>query len=474
MSAFGEEIPGPSGRFLVGNTWDYERDRDGFLEACRRRYGDVFRFGQHTIVVSDPELIQQVLAETNSTYILAAKPDQDRDTAVHDTASWMQGRHRIGRGLGQALLAAHAQRLDQALQECFGALAAREFSVLETAQEISCRASAEFCLHEGAQAAAELTAAFNRLALVDMAGAQRWTRRLPTVFTPRRRRLATVERACLDLLGAQLQNRAAQQPAQEPRDLLDVMVDPRNGPPLDVKHGARMLKTILAAARGIPGTALAWIIRELGSNAELRAEVRAEADALEDAVATGLVHRLPFTHAAVQEILRVHPPVWLLGRVAAEPTQLAQWAVRPGERVLFSPHQLHHDPRWWREPEQLDPRRWLENERPYSHRCAYLPFGGGPRVCLGTRLGLLQLTLSAARLARDYDIELIAPDRRAPVHAVLRAPAGLHARLTPRAAATADPSTTTGTAAQDVPRSGRSGRGPGEEPAEGVAHGSPT
>jgi hypothetical protein len=82
----------------VGNTWDYERDRDGFLEYCRQHYGDVFRFGPHDIVVCDPALIHRVLAETNTNYVLAMKPDQDRDSAVHHTMSWMQGRHRIGRG----------------------------------------------------------------------------------------------------------------------------------------------------------------------------------------------------------------------------------------------------------------------------------------------------------------------------------------------------------------------------------------
>lgn len=416
----------------MGNTWDYERDRDGFLRDCQKRYGDVFRFGARTIVVCDPELIQHVLSETNTTYILAMKPDQDRDSAVHDATSWMQGRRRVGRGLGQTLLAAHAQRLDRALRECFDALVGREFSVLEAAQDISCRASVEFCLHEGAEPAAELTAAFNRLALVDMAGAGRWARWLPSSLTPRRRRLAEVERACLDLLGAQLRDRMAQQHTGEPRDLLDVMVDPHNGPPLNVEHGARMLKTILSAARGIPGTALAWIIRELGCDPELRTAVRAETGALEQAVATGQVHQLPHTHAAVREILRVHPPVWLLGRVAAKATRLASWAVRPGDRVMFSPHQLHHDPRWWHEPERMQPQRWLADRRPHTHQYAYLPFGGGPRVCLGTRLGLLQLTLAAARLARDYDIVLTELDHQAPSHAVLRAPAGLRARLVPR------------------------------------------
>jgi unspecific monooxygenase len=331
--------------------------------------------------------------------------------------------------MGQALITAHAQRVDRALATHFAVLAGTEFSLLETAQEICCRVSVDFCLHEGAHRAAPVAAEFNRLALVDMAGAGRWFRWFPA--SPRRR-LADVERACIDLLRDQVSSRVAERYAGTPRDLLDVMVDQRSGPPLTPEHGARMLKTILAAARGIPGAAFAWIIRELSRNAVICDEIRAESAALSDAVKMGDVHRLPYTHAVVQELLRIHPPIWLLGRVAVRPTRLAQWTISPGERVVFSLHQIHHDPRWWTEPQQTDPQRWLGDQRPHRHRYAYLPFGGGPRVCLGARLGMLQLTLATARLARDYDIDMINDGRAVAQHSVLRAPVGLRARLVAR------------------------------------------
>src|SRR4051794_35036825 len=107
-------IPGTRGRRLLGNTYDYERDRPGFLSECQRKYGDVFRFERNVIVVTDPELVHKVLAGTNTTFSHPSRLDESSDHTARQMAEWMRARGRSGRALGLSMLTAHAARLDRA------------------------------------------------------------------------------------------------------------------------------------------------------------------------------------------------------------------------------------------------------------------------------------------------------------------------------------------------------------------------
>lgn len=92
---------------------------------------------------------------------------------------------------------------------------------------------------------------------------------------------------------------------------------------------------------------------------------------------------------------------------------------------------LHRDPRWWPEPDRFDPDRWLPGRSPHR-RHAYLPFGAGPRVCLGTQLGMTQLSLATCWLVQNFTIRLPAAGARAvPDFRGLLAPRGLTAAFEP-------------------------------------------
>ncbi|MFD4460153.1 cytochrome P450 [Nocardia sp. NPDC058480] len=324
------------------------------------------------------------------------------------------------------MLAAHTPRIDQAVALQLSESTGRQFPLLDTAQDICGRVAAAYCVATSdAGQAARLTATFSQLTLADMAGVGSLSAKTARHHT----RLHEAEQACLDLLAELLRERRVQSYTGSPRDLIDVLTTTRPDQPVSVEYGARVLKTILTAARGIPGAALAWIIAEIADNHLLRDRIRSESAQLAQVVASGDPHHMPYTHAAVKEILRVHPPIWLLGRITAHTTHLDRWTITAGERVLASPYLIHHDPRWWTEPHHFAPERWLHTAAAHTHRHAYLPFGGGPRACLGSRLGLLQLTITAAHLARDYDIELIDHDHTDTQHSVLRAPRIRAARL---------------------------------------------
>jgi unspecific monooxygenase len=221
-------------------------------------------------------------------------------------------------------------------------------------------------------------------------------------------------------------------PADEPRDLLDVLLSP-SGPQLADDVVIRTLEAVLRASHGVPGATLTWALRELAADPCLVDRIRAEAGRIDTALTSTAVEPsdLPYTEALVKELLRVYPPTWLMGRTVLRPARLGEWQFPAGHQVMFSPYLSHRDPRWWPEPDRFRPERWLEANRPYQGQ-AYYPFGAGPRICLGNQVGMLQLTLAIARLADRYEVLSGNLDQAKPDPRALLVPKGLRIRLVPR------------------------------------------
>ncbi|EME55846.1 cytochrome P450 [Amycolatopsis decaplanina] len=411
----------------MGNHYDYERDRPGFLRDCQRRYGDVFRFGPNAVVLADPELIHQILSDTGTAFTMATRPGQDVTELIEDEHIWMQARRRSAQSLGRRVLSAHGARLRRTFAAGFAAVAGQTIDVPKAAQELCGRAAVDFCLHDAAESVAPAAAMLNRLALADI---ERPRRASGWLHLPWQRRLRASDRDTLEMLTRTVLARQSHPQPATPRDMLDVLLAPGNRRPMTTREIARLLRLVLSASHGVPGAALSWIVHELSARPPILTDVRAESGALPELVDTANSRLMPFTRAVVLEVLRLRPPTWLLGRTAAQPTMLGRWALRPGERVLFSPYLVHRDPRWWKRPDEFNPHRWLAADPPHTAR-AYFPFGAGPRVCLGAQLGLLQLMIATAQLAAGYDLEPVDATEMVPHFGALLVPVGLQARLRP-------------------------------------------
>ena len=115
------------------------------------------------------------------------------------------------------------------------------------------------------------------------------------------------------------------------------------------------------------------------------------------------VEHYPFLHfltAVTKEALRLYPPVWSLGRIATKDSALGSLPIAKGTDVWLCLHRLHRDPRWYPEPEQFYPERWLGNEA--QRRFTYAPFGIGPRVCIGQHFAMAETVLGLASMLRQF------------------------------------------------------------------------
>lgn len=123
----------------------------------------------------------------------------------------------------------------------------------------------------------------------------------------------------------------------------------------------------------------------------------------------------------ISEALRLYPPACYLTRDALQSDNISGIPISAGDTIGLSPYLLHRHPEFWPKPEKFDPQRFLTNRTATHPRSAYLPFGGGRRICLGASLAQLELTLVLAVLSRFVRVDLVPA---APVRA--RADVTLH------------------------------------------------
>ncbi|WP_094220579.1 cytochrome P450 [Streptomyces diastatochromogenes] len=188
-------------------------------------------------------------------------------------------------------------------------------------------------------------------------------------------------------------------------DVLGQMLRPssRYGP-LPEEAVLDTLPGITVATFETPTRAAGWVLLHLARYPQAADRVAAEAAALlpADPAATTSAHldSLRYTQAVVREVLRLHPPSWLLTRRATRQTQLADYTVDAGSTVLVCLYTAHRDAREHSEPDRFQPERWLDDPGPSAEPGIFLPFGTGPHACEGAALAMAMLTLLTAQTAR--------------------------------------------------------------------------
>jgi cytochrome P450 len=151
------------------------------------------------------------------------------------------------------------------------------------------------------------------------------------------------------------------------------------------------------------------------------------------------VDALPWTQAVVNETMRLYPPAWTVERDAVEDDNIAGVRVAAGDTVAISPYLLHRNPEFWPNPQGFDPRRFQPDSASIRPRYAFMPFGGGRRICVGAGLAQLEATLALAVLAQTATVDLlptVALRARADVTLHPRGP--VLATVTPRGPQTGD------------------------------------
>jgi cytochrome P450 len=193
-----------------------------------------------------------------------------------------------------------------------------------------------------------------------------------------------------------------------PRDLFDLMGaarDPETGAAFTDEQLGDEVATMILAGHETTATALFWALYLLALDPETQQELAAE---VQGATVNGAleIERLKFTRAVVDETMRLYPPAFLIARAAEGPDTIAGMAVARNDIVLIAPWLLHRHEKLWQDPNAFMPRRFMPGAPP-PDRYAYLPFGVGPRICVGAHFALAETVLALAKIVGAFRVELI-------------------------------------------------------------------
>jgi cytochrome P450 len=193
-------------------------------------------------------------------------------------------------------------------------------------------------------------------------------------------------------------------------DLLNLLLGARDEHgPLPLKRVRDEVTTFMLAGHETTANALSWMWYLLALNPAARDRMLEEVDTVLAGRRPTVddLPRLQWTTACFQEAMRMFPPAWSIPRTAIEEDRLGGRRIPRGATVIIPIHALHHDERFWPDPETFDPSRFLPEQVKGRHRSAYLPFGGGKRVCIGTSFALMETALITAMMSQSFVYELV-------------------------------------------------------------------
>jgi cytochrome P450 len=174
------------------------------------------------------------------------------------------------------------------------------------------------------------------------------------------------------------------------------------------------LVTLLLAGHETTASTVGWTLDLVSKHPEVRDRLHEEAVAVygdrrpsyED------LNNLRYTHMVLQEAMRLRPPVWILPRRALAEDEVGGYHVPAGAEVLICPYTLHRHPRYWPEPDSFTPERFDPDVPVDRPRYAHIPFGAGPRFCVGNHLGMMEATFIISTVMRDLRLSRV-PGREA-------------------------------------------------------------
>ena len=377
--------------------------------------------GRSSFTLSDPDAIRRVLVDNQANYARTAgsvrilRPILGDGVLISEGASWRHQRRTLAPAFTPKAIDGLVPLIDRAIGDALidlDAEAARGpvalFPALHRlALEIAGRSMFSVAMDRHGDALrrfiAEYSERLGRPHLLDILMPPTW--RAPLDF-PR----ARFRKRWTPFLGEIIAARAADATPHTNRDLLDLLMaakNPESGAAFTYAEVRDQVATMILAGHETTAVLLFWAAYLLALAPALQEQVAQEARDADLTAPAGCAQdgRLPLTRAVIDETMRLYPPAFVIVRRALEADRVGGVEVAGGDIVMISPWVLHRHRRLWNDPDAFDPGRFLPGAPPIP-RYAYLPFGVGPRVCIGAHFALTEAVLALARIVGRYKIAL--------------------------------------------------------------------
>lgn len=421
-------VPGDKGRFLLGWLPEFRRAPAGFLLEMARRHGPIagFRLGpQQTYLVNHPDYIREIL-QTQSRKLVKSRSTERIKVVLGEGLLTNEGAsHLRQRRLAQpafyrarlesyaAVMAEEAGRLAEGLRpgEVFEMDRAMMALTLAVVTRTLFSAAAEVDAQAVGEAVNDLLKMFPLLVMPF----SEHLHRVP-VLPASRRMLSARDRLDRIVYGL-IRGRRASGVDQD--DLLGMLLaarDEEDGAGMSDKQVRDEVLTIFLAGHETTAVALTWTWWLLSRHPGVEARLHEEVDRVLGGRTATLAdyERMPYCEQVVAESMRLYPPAWAMGRRAVEEVEFDGFVFPINSVFIVSPYVTHRTAEYWPDPERFNPDRFAPEAREARPKLVYLPFGFGPRICIGERFAWMEAVLALATLAQRWRFRPVAGQTMTP------------------------------------------------------------
>ncbi len=418
--------PGPKGLPILGNLPARRRDPLGLYLSAFRTHGDVVYLPMgpmRVILVSDPDLVKRVLQDATKIYVKGWVYRTLRGLfgdglLTSEGEDWRRQRRLTQPAFHRASLEAIVRAMDECVGETLESLSASEktgapVDAFDEMMKLTLEIAARTLLGSSIPEAEKRELSKHVSFVIQEADRQLLSSiPLPVGFpTPRnlrtKRAIREIDRVLFRVIEGRLR-----EPADAHRDLLGLLMgarDEETGQGMSARQLRDEVMTFFVAGHETTANALSWLWILLSQHPEARRRVEREVaeEFTGRPVTIETLMGLTWCQAVIQETLRLYPPAWVLPRDVVADDELGGFAVPKGSIVVVSPYVVHRHPRHWENPEGFDPERFLGPGGKERHKFSYFPFSGGPRQCIGSQFAMLEATLTLARVAERFRLDLV-------------------------------------------------------------------
>jgi cytochrome P450 len=414
------ELPAPEGNTIVGHLIDLSNDPLGFLTRCRD-YGDIvpLRLGlTPTCLVVNPDLIEQVLKDRDdfikSRGFRVLKTLLGEGLLTAEGESWFWQRRLAQPVFHQkrinhygTTMVEYTDRLLQTWHDGETHDIHADMMRLTLQIVMKCIFNTDVDTGEAKVVANALDVAMHWFE------SKRRQNFLVWEWFPRpenvryRQAVAEMDDAIYSLI------RQRRNQTESANDLLSMLMEARDeetGQQMDDKLLRDEVATLMLAGHETTANALSWTWMLLAQHPEVRQKLQAELQQLQGRLPTiEDIRSLHYTNQVVKESMRLYPPVSIFGREAARDCTIGDYEIPQGTVIMISQWVMHRHPKYFDNPEAFQPERWTEEFEKQLPRGVYIPFGDGPRICIGKGFAQMEAVLLLATIAQRFELD-VEPD----------------------------------------------------------------
>jgi cytochrome P450 len=416
-------IPVHPGLPIVGNTLEYLRDPLAFLRRLQRDYGHqrmvcINVGGRITTLMLKPEETKQVIQENNRNYgrgksFAILREFLGNGLLTSEGDFWRRQRRLAQPAFHRQKLAILAEiMIEEAVVwvdrlEKSAANDPVNFSAatIDVTLRIVTRTLFGSSLGDQLDGLSSALANLNHVANNAVINPIRLPKWVPT---PDNRSFEKATQKVNNLIFGIIESRRKTGETRD--DLLDMLLratDDETGEGMSDAQLRDEMVTLFTAGHETTATSMAWTLYLLAQHPEVVKRAKVEIKATlgqRNRPSADDLRAMPYLSQIISESLRLYPPAWIMSRLSLGPDRFGDYVLESNRGVLVSPYVLHHDPDNWPDPERFNPDRFAPEQSKERHPYAFLPFGGGPRLCIGNQFALMEMQALLTVLLHRFDL----------------------------------------------------------------------